>query len=369
VRVLVVAGEPSGDRALAAVIAALAPEQAFGIGGDGLEATGVRLLAHVRDVSGMGLAELAVRAPAIARATAELLREIRASRPTLAILASWSAANARIGSFLRGRGIPVVWVSPPEVWAWGTNRAARLARCADRFVVTLPFEEAIWRAVGADARYLGHPALDVELPSRAAARSALAISDDAAALALLPGSRAGEIERLLPLFLQVAHQVKLAARVLLAPSIPRSVHAAARRAADSFGVGVVDAPADRGALALLPAFDAALVASGTASLECALSGVPPVVAYRLHPLTMAIARRLVRTPRIALPNVILGRHAFPERIQEGATAENLAQDIRAILQDQRAREECAAVASIMREGLPPTTWAARVAALVAGLRC
>jgi len=359
-RALVVAGEPSGDRALGAVIAELRPEEAFGIGGDSLEKQGVRLLAHVRDVSGMGLAELTERVPTIARATVDLFRDLLSSKPSVAILASWSFANARIGSFLRARGVPVIWISPPEVWAWGADRARSLAKCADRFVVTLPFEEALWKDAGANAQYLGHPSLDVALPSRIDAREILKIDDHARALAILPGSRKGEIERLLPIFVEVARSVGLVSRVIVAPSIPNSI----REVIAASGLELFESPPDRGALAVLPAFDLALVASGTASLECALAGVPPVVAYRLHPWTMALARRLVRIPDIALPNVILGRRAFPERVQDEATSENLVRDLQALFDDEIARTSCREVASKMREGLPPGTWAARVATLV-----
>ncbi len=356
-RAVVVAGEPSGDRALAAVVRALGVES-FGIGGDALEEAGARLLAHVRDVSGMGVAELASRAPAIAQATARLLQAIAKSPPEIALLASWSAANARIGALLRRRGIRVVWISPPEVWAWGARRASKLAKAADRLVVTLPFEEGIWRQAGGEARYLGHPALDVAMPSRAEIRRALGIAKDETMVALLPGSRAGEIERLLPVFAETLSRMgDVRARVVMAPSLPQAVKGALERS----GLAVLPTSPHSGALGVLPAFDAALVASGTASLECALARVPPVIAYRLHPLTMALAKRLVRTPHIGLPNVVLGRAAFPERIQEAATAQNLARDVTDVLRDPRFVDACAEVEAKLRAGLPEGSWAARVA--------
>ena len=358
-RVLVVAGEASGDRALAAVVRALArrrPIDAVGFGGDALAQIGARLVAHVRDVSGLGVFELAGRAPTIARALFRLSAAVKDTRPDVAILASWSAGNARIGARLRKMRVPVVWISPPEVWAWRPERAARLARCADRFVVTLPFEEALWRMAGADATYVGHPALDRDQgPSRDELRKTLEIEGETRAIAIMPGSRPAEIARLAEPFLRALPLVQaqvgpIAARLVAAPSLPRATHERLRELARTSGVALVDAPAE-GASALLPAFAVALVASGTASLECALAGVPPVVAYRLHPLTMAIARRVVKTAHIALPNVVLtragGEAAFRERVQDDATPEAIAAALVETLLDPSAPAACAAVRSAM----------------------
>jgi lipid-A-disaccharide synthase len=321
-RVLVVAGEASGDRALAMVVGELArrgPIEVAGLGGDALSACGARLIAHVRDLAGMGVVEVVGRGRAIARAIVGgggLLAEARRTRPDVALLASWSSANARIGARLRAMGIPVVWIAPPEIWAWGAWRARSLARAADRLVVTLPFEVALWRAAGADARYLGHPIASLPRPPREEARRALGIAEDATAVALLPGSRRAEIEKLTPPMLAALARLRRArgeqgaaldARVLVAGSLPDEVARALSEACARAGVPRVAVDPARGAIEHLAAFDAALVASGTASLECALAGAPPVVTYAAHPLTFALAKLLVRTDVIALPNVLLAR--------------------------------------------------------------
>jgi lipid-A-disaccharide synthase len=376
-RLLVVAGEPSGDRALAAVLQALARHRSFdsfGFGGEALSQMGTRLVAHVRDVSGLGLFELAGRAPTIARALMRLSSAVRETPPDVALLASWSAGNARIGARLRAMRVPVVWISPPEVWAWREGRAARLARAADRFAVTLPFEEALWRAAGADATYAGHPALDrADDEPRDRLRARLGIPTDARAVAILPGSRPAEIARLVEPFarampLAFAQLPDVTARIVVAPSLPEATRELLRATATSAGIATIDAPPE-GALSYLPAFDAALVASGTASLECALAGVPPVVAYRLHPLTMAIARRVVRTPHIALPNVVLSRAghapAFRELVQEAVTPEALATALHDTLLDPAARAGCDAVRAAMNAPLSDgRRFDERVAAIV-----
>ncbi len=384
-RVLVVAGEPSGDRTLASVVARLAghgPIEVTGLGGDALAASGARLLAHVRDLAAMGLLEVVARAPAIATALARLLAHARRDRPDVALLASWSSANARLGRRLRALGIPVVWIAPPEIWAWGAGRLRGLAGCADRFVVTLPFEEPIWRSEGADARYLGHPTLELPRRTRAVARRALGLAADATALAILPGSRPGEVARLLGPMLEAAARLKSAsrvapagpieARILVAPSLPAKVARLLAEAATSAGLARVDVAPERGAIEHLAAFDVALVASGTASLECAIADAPPVVAYAMHPLTLAIARRLVRTDRIALPNVVLARAgappAFDEIVAARPDAATLADAIARTLADPRARDACARVRAELGRGLegePP--FSERVARLVRGL--
>lgn len=378
-RVLVVAGEPSGDRTLATVMAALAargPVEATGLGGDALASQGARLLAHVRDFAAMGLFEVVARAPAIATALARVLAHARRERPDVAVLASWSSANARLGRRLRALGVPVVWIAPPEIWAWGAGRLRGLSRCADRFVVTLPFEEPIWRSVGADARYLGHPTLELPRRSRADARRALGLAADATALAILPGSRPGEVRRLLGPMLEAGARVlrearvaPIEARILAAPSLPVDTARALADAATRAGIARVEVAAERGAIEHLPAFDVALVASGTASLECAIADVPPVVAYAMHPLTLAIARRIVRTDRIALPNVVLARvgepPAFDEIVAARPDAASLADALARTLADALARAACARVRSELGRGLdgqPP--FSERVARLV-----
>lgn len=331
-RVLVVAGEPSGDRTLAAVVRALGC-RAIGIGGDALAREGVELVAHVRDLSAMGLVEVARTAPAVLRALARVAR-IDAD---VAILASWSTANGRLAPLLRRRGMRVVWISPPEIWAWRSARAPRLARAVDRMIVTLPFEEALWRSHGADAHYVGHPMLDV--PRTNPARSGIA---------LLPGSRRAEIERLLPVMSRAAPH----ADVIVAPSLATDLREKIARA----GHPTIDAV--DGAAPLLERYERALVASGTASLEAAVMGTPPVIAYAMHPLTHRVGTRLVRTRSIGLPNIVLERAghpaAFPELVQDDVRAEALAAALTV-----NTTDACSTVRNLMGDG-PFATRAARL---------
>jgi lipid-A-disaccharide synthase len=341
---LVIAGEPSGDRTLAAIVRVL-NRPAFGIGGDALASAGVELVAHARDLSAMGTVEVLRRAPQIVSALRELFRAIDRVRPKLALLASWSTANGWIAPLLRRRGIKVVWISPPEIWAWRASRAPRLACAADRLIVTLPFEEQLWRRHGADAHYVGHPVVDTQPIDLRLPRPSLAI---------LPGSRESEIRRLLPRMLAAARMIPIEARVIVAPSLAPSLVSFI----ESFDVPTITA-SEHGAAPLLPSFDVALVASGTASLECAAMGTPPVVAYAAHPATIALGRRLVRTPHIALPNVLLGRRAFIELVQDDATPAALADAVQQTRGDRTRRDACAEVRTLLGAG----PFAERAAAL------
>ncbi len=341
---LVVAGEPSGDRALAGVVRALG-RRAFGLGGDALAREGAELVAHVRDLGGMGVVEAAGRAPSIAVALGKLATAIARARPRLALLASWSATNARLATVLRGVGVRVAWISPPEIWAWRPGRARGIARDVDLLLPTLPFEEPLWRAAGARAQFVGHPVVDV--PARAVERRGLAV---------LPGSRPSEIARLLPVFVEAAQRAGMPASLVLAPSLDDASRARVLAA----GLPVIEA--SEGAAPVLQRFEVALVASGTAALEAAAMGTPPVIAYAMHPVSFAIARRLVKVTHVGLPNVLLERAghvpAFPERLQDEASAGTLAAALLGLGEPQRAA--CATV----RDLLGPPGFAVRAAAAI-----
>jgi lipid-A-disaccharide synthase len=218
--------------------------------------------------------------------------------------------------------------------------------------VILPFEERLWRDAGYDAVYVGHPAMDRSashsLPSRAREQADLRI-------AILPGSRVGEVARLADPFLRAGAALLEAgsvrsASLVLAAGLGGAARESVERLARQAGVPVVEADAARGAGLLLGGFEVSICASGTASLEAALAGAAPVVAYRMDPLAFALARRLVRTPHIALPNVLLGRRAFPELLQGEVTPARLAAEVRGLL---GRRAETPALAEELREVLAP----------------
>ena len=320
------AGEASADSHAAAVLGELAaargPLEARGMGGAALEAEGLAVDVHLGGVTAMGGVEVATRLPALLAAFARLVVMARSFRPHAALLTDMPDFNLPLAAALRRLAIPVVGFVAPQLWAWRPGRARLVARRFDRVACIFPFEVAPLRRAGARASYVGHPLLDEPAPDRDAARVALGLAPHRPCLALLPGSRPGERARLLPAMIEAASRLRgrgaLEVIVAAAPSLPppRGLPPWARIVAGGDGL-----PPGRGALA---AADAAVVASGTATLEAALAGVPQVVTYRLAPPSYLVARLLVRGRFVALPNVVLGRRVVPELLQGAATPDLMA---------------------------------------------
>ncbi|MBS2020430.1 MAG: hypothetical protein JST00_46665 [Deltaproteobacteria bacterium] len=344
---LVVAGEASGDRAGAAVVAHLRGVNAFGMGGGALEREGVELVADLRETTALGVGEVARRAYGVARAFTKIRSAIAKRRPAAALLVNYTEFNSRLAATLWENGTRVLWYGAPQVWAWRSGRVVPLRRHLDRMAVMLPFEEALWRGFGVDAHYVGHPSLEERRgegaptldDARQRAKEMLGLTLRAPAVALLPGSRPHEVRRLLTRMLAAYETVRhdlasIDARVLLAPSLDPKTRAWARATADAYRIDVTDVDARAGMAYTLPAFDAALCASGTASLECALARAIPIVCYRLGLATEPIARALVTTPWIGLPNVLLGRGAFPELVQRHASASRMEDALLEVLENR-----------------------------------
>jgi lipid-A-disaccharide synthase len=340
---LVVAGEASGDRAAAAVLAKLRGVHAFGMGGGALRREGAELLADLRTTTALGVTEVAWRAVDVGIAYGKLRAAIRRRRPRAALLVNYTEFNARIAASLWASGTRVLWYGAPQIWAWRERRAVPLRRHLDRLAVMLPFEEGLWRDLGVDAHYVGHPALEeCQGPEhRVSARELLGLTPFASVIAILPGSRPHEVRRLLPAMLAGYEIVRrdrasVDARLMLAGSLDDRTRAWARSLAAAEDVDVVDVDPRAGIAHALPAFDAALCASGTASLECALARVVPIVCYRVGWATETAARAFLKTPQIALPNILLRRAAFPELLQRDVVPDRIADELGRVL-DGRER--------------------------------
>lgn len=364
--ILAVAGEPSGDALAASVLDAL-PCPAVGVGGGHMQRAGCELLADCAALSGNGIAGALGRVPAAARVFLRIRRQVELARPQAALLVDATEFNARLGRWLRARGVPVLWCVAPQTWAWRPERGPSLARAMDRLAALFSFEVPLWRRLGVDARWVGHPALDRSVRPRAEARAALGLPASGSALALLPGSRPGEVRRLLPAFLAAASELRrrdgLTPVLLLAPSLPARLLAEATRQAHQRGLPVRQATGGLGAW--LAAFDVALCASGTASLECALAAASPVVSYRVDALTAWAARRWLLTPHIGLPNVLLRRRAYPELLQEQLTPSSLIEQARSLL--TAGPDHARALADELRFTLDPgdgNTFGKRAASLL-----
>ena len=359
--IFISAGEPSGDlhgAGLARALRARLPAaRLIGLGGDRMAAEGVELLATVEDLAVMGFVEVASRLPFFLRLRRRVFEAVAGEGVDLVIPIDYPGFNLRLARFAKGRGVRVLYYIAPQVWAWHASRAADLARDTDEVAVILPFEAEFLRQAGADARFVGHPLLD--LPAPAAPRQEVlgrwGLSAERPVLALFPGSRPQEVRRHLQLFSDAAEAV-VRSRPEVQPIIGASPDLAPAVFAGSRWP-VADDPR-----ALLHVGTAALAKSGTTTLEAALAGIPFVVAYRMNPLSYQIARRLVDVPHIALANLVAGERLVPELVQEAATPAALHDAVLPLLDaDSESRRRMVEGLARVRERLGGPGAAERVA--------
>jgi lipid-A-disaccharide synthase len=329
-----VAGEASGDILGARLMAALAardPGLRFaGVGGPRMQDEGLVSLFPMEELSLMGLAEVLPSLARLIRRMGETEADIAAKRPAALVTIDAPSFTLRLAGRVRPKGVRVIHYVAPQVWAWRPWRVKRIARVVDRLLCLLPFEPAFFGGAGIDARFVGHPILEGAVAGDAAAfRARHGLGEDRRILAVMPGSRGGELARHLPVFGEAIARLRAQVPALapVALSLPRHQQ---RIAAAWPDVPVITTDADkRDALA---AAAVALVKSGTSSLEVALAGVPQVVAYRVNPLTAAIVRRIVRVRHASLVNILAATPAIPELLQENCTGERLAEALLPLLE-------------------------------------
>ena len=341
------AGEPSGDRLGADLLLALrargVPIEAAGIGGPKLRGAGLDTVVPMESIAVMGFASLPGRLPQIHRARREILRLLAAHPDAIFLPIDSPGLHLGLAREAKRMGRRVVYYVCPQIWAWGGGRIRRLKQDVDLTLLLFAFESDLLAREGVSARWVGHPAgaLTPEPNRRAAAKEAVGIHPDERLIALLPGSRQDEVRRHLGPMLDGAARVvaHMGRRVRAAVSDAGSVEAllrvpALRRAWETLSP-IQWRPDARD---LLRAADVAVVASGTATLETAALGVPQVIVYRTGRLNYEIARRLVRVPSIGLANLVAGRPAAPELIQNDVTGARIATELAKLMTDESARE-------------------------------
>ncbi|MEY2853330.1 MAG: lipid-A-disaccharide synthase [Pseudomonadota bacterium] len=337
-----VAGEASGDLLGAALIAALKerePQAQFlGVTGPRMRAAGCESLASTEELAVMGFVEPLRHLPRLMRLRARLLRSFSTAGLDAFIGIDSPAFNLGLARRLRERGLVTVQYVSPQVWAWRPGRVRKIAAAVDCVLCVLPFEAAFYAGHDVRAEFVGHPLAD-QVPldvDHAAARAALGLAGEAPVVALLPGSREGEVTRLGPTFVAAARE--LSAGLSTAPRFVAPMANAHAREIFSRDVGKAGVPVQlldgQSGLALAAA-DVALVASGTATLETLLYRCPMVVAYRVAPLTAFLARDLglVKVKHVSHPNLLAGEELVPELLQEAATPAALAAALRSALED------------------------------------
>jgi len=324
--VLIVAGEVSGDIHAGNMLLELSKirpgVEAFGVGGDHLIGAGLDAVAHIDELAHMGLVEVMRELPRIRRVMRKLVDEAAQRRPTVAVLVDSPDFNLRLAARLRALGIPVVLYVSPQLWAWRRGRVRVVRRRAREVLCILPFEVDFYAAHGVRARYVGHPLVDEIARVGLLDRRVTAV---AGRLAMLPGSRAMEVSQLLPVMMRtlenLPRDVVEEAVLVEAPGMEEEIGRVLSTCGADSRLQRVRGEERRAELA---SCSFAWTASGTATLECALLGVPMVVGYRLLPVSYAIARLLVRIPNVALVNLMAGRTVVPELLQKAWNPDNLA---------------------------------------------
>jgi lipid-A-disaccharide synthase len=312
--ILFVAGEASGDLHASGVARELrarnAPFHLVGIGGDAMRDAGVELIEHVERLAVMGFVEVLRHVPKHWALLRSLRQRIRSGNTALVVLIDYPGFNMKVASEASAAGVPVLYYITPQVWAWGAGRLSELAKTVTRAAVILPFEEKLLRDHGVTTTFVGHPLLDraEQLPSRAEARRQLGVPEDAALLALFPGSRAQEIARHLDAFVATAGELERR-RPGLRVLVSAAPHVKLDKQACPYPI------VGSASFTVFRAADAAMCKSGTTTLEAAVAGCPLVVAYRTNAVTYAAARRLVKIPHIGLVNVVAGHQVAPEFVQ------------------------------------------------------
>lgn len=349
-----IAGEDSGDQLGAELIAALRkryPDARFvGIGGARMQREGFESWYDIRELSVMGFAEVVGHLPRLLCLRKALVARLLEARPDVVVGIDAPDFNLGVERRLRQAGLRTVHYVSPSVWAWREKRAEKIGRSADRVLCLFPMEPPIYRRHGVDARFVGHPLADrfALVSDRVGARDALQLPQDAPVLAVMPGSRPSEIERLGAIFIDAARRVSAALPGLriVVPAANAQVHARLK-ALLSKGPRDESAPLllDGHAHEAMLAADVVLLASGTATLEAMLAKRPMVVGYRVSPWSYRIARafNMLKTDVYALPNILaracgLGEEKLvPELMQDDCTAANLAEATLALFADSERR--------------------------------
>ena len=365
---LLSAGEASGDTYGAQLIEALrglSPDATFfGMGGEKMRASGCELLIDAKDIAVVGLVEVVKHLPDIRRRFKHLVAEAERRKPDAAILIDFPDFNLRLARELHRRGIPVFYFVSPQIWAWRTGRVKQIKKYVRKMIVIFPFEQAFYARHGVEVSYVGHPLAYDPPPriSRGEFATQHGLDPKKQWIALLPGSRRKEVRLNLPPMLRTTALLQkqgdfefvLPVASTLDPqwlagqwtTYQLQPHSATAEADSLSAIHL-----STNARATLMHARAAVVASGTATVEAALSGTPFVVVYRLAPLTWLLGRRLVKLDTFAMPNLIAGKKILPELIQKHFTAQNVVRELNAIIPDGPARRQMEAALKMVQQRL------------------
>jgi lipid-A-disaccharide synthase len=338
-KILLVAGEVSGDlhgSHLVEAIQRIEPEVQFlGVGGEGLERRGMKLLYPAHSLSVVGITEVFVKLRTILKALRGLKRSLEREKPDLVILIDFPEFNLRLAKIAHRRGIPILYYISPQVWAWRPKRIRLIAQLVRKMVVLFPFEVPLYEAAGVDVEWVGHPLLDIVKPTlpKEKAYQQFGLNPKQRTIGLLPGSRSHEVERLLPPLLASAHLLQkeipdLQFVIPLAPGLPKTI-LSSRMKNISVPVKVVEGFT----YDVMNLSDLLITASGTATLEGAILGKPMIIIYKVSFPSYWIGRALIRVDHIGLVNLVAEKEIAPELIQKDVHPQRIADEALRILRD------------------------------------
>lgn len=365
-----VAGEVSGDlhgAHLMEAILRIDPEiQFFGVGGDRLEKTGMRLLYHSQSLSVVGITEVLFKMGSIMKALRGLKQSLARERPDLIILIDFPDFNLRLAKIAHRKGIPVLYYISPQVWAWRPKRVKLIARCVKKMVVLFPFEVPIYEAAGVDVEWVGHPLLDIVKPllSKESAFQQFGLDPKRRTIALLPGSRMDEVKRLFPPLLASTQVLQreipdLQFIIPLAPGIPDAALSPWMR-----NISVPIKVVEGWTYDAMNISELLITASGTATLEAAILGKPMVIVYKVSFFSYWIGRAMVQVDHIGLVNLVAEREIAPELIQKDANPTRISDEALRILRDPILHRRMTEAMAGVRQNLGEPGAAQRVAGIV-----
>jgi len=338
-KILLVAGEVSGDlhgSHLMEAIQRIDPDiQFFGIGGEGLEGAGMKLLYHSQSLSVVGITEVLLKLRSILQALRGLKKSLDRERPDLVILIDFPDFNLRLAKMAHQRGIPILYYISPQVWAWRPKRINLIARLVKKMIVLFPFEVPLYEAAGVDVEWVGHPLLDIVKPTLAKEKAfqQFGLNPKRRTVGLLPGSRVREVERLLPPLLASAHLLQkeipdLQFIIPLAPGIPKTMLSSLME-----NISVPVKVVEGFTYDVMNLSELLITASGTATLEGAILGKPMIIIYIVSLPTYWVGRALVRLDHIGLVNLVAEKDIAPELIQKDVNPQRIADEAFRILRD------------------------------------
>ncbi len=334
---MLIAGEPSGDLHGSGVVRELkklSPHvDVFGVGGDKMRDEGMDLIYHISKLSFMGFVEVIRNLPVIREVSTKLENLLTSRRPDVVVLIDYPGFNLRFAKKIKQHGIKVLYYISPQVWAWHKSRVKNMRSLVDRMKVVFPFEVEIYRKEGIDVEFVGHP-LAEKIGSQISREEFFCrngLNPAKKLLALLPGSRHQEIEKIFPTMVATARAVQSELDVHVAVGVAPNLGVRPLQSFVRSGDSMVFI--EHGTYDLMAHADAAIVTSGTATLETGWFGTPMSVVYKTSPITYAIGRALVGVPYIGLVNIVAGEKVVPEFVQHELTSERLAREMKKQLTD------------------------------------